>query len=71
LHLGAIVTLVDVVGSIAIPAAGFPLDTGTSVEINVSCLDAAYLHVSVFQSLITLVLSLITPFSINLYYYPI
>ncbi|AES72960.1 uncharacterized protein [Medicago truncatula] len=44
LHLGATVTLVDVVGSIAIPAAGFPLDTGTSVEINVSCLDAAYLH---------------------------
>nr|AFK33840.1 unknown [Medicago truncatula] len=44
LHVGAIVTLVDVVGAIAIPAAGFPMDTGVSLEINVSCFDAAYVH---------------------------
>ncbi|MCI26606.1 acyl-coenzyme A thioesterase-like protein, partial [Trifolium medium] len=28
----------------AIPAAGFPWDSGVSLEINVSCLDAAYAH---------------------------
>jgi len=63
LHVGAIVTLVDVVGAIAIPTAGFPLDTGVSLEINVSCLDAAYANVSLFHSLIPLPLSLIIQFS--------
>ncbi|XP_058781298.1 uncharacterized protein LOC131655430 [Vicia villosa] len=44
LHGGAIATLVDVVGAAAVPAAGFPWDSGVSLEINVSCLDAAYVH---------------------------
>ncbi|PNX58017.1 acyl-coenzyme A thioesterase 13-like protein, partial [Trifolium pratense] len=42
LHGGATATLVDVVGSAAIPASGHPGLTGVSVEINVSYLDAAY-----------------------------
>jgi len=62
LHGGAITTLVDIAGGAAIPAAGFPWKSGVSVEINISCLDAAYVNVSVFQSLITLVLSLIIQF---------
>lgn len=56
LHGGALVTLVDLAGAVAIPAAGFPLETGVSVEINVSCFDAAYVHVSVIQSLILLII---------------
>ncbi|GAU36742.1 hypothetical protein TSUD_318410 [Trifolium subterraneum] len=44
LHGGAITTLVDLIGAVAIPAAGFPWDSGVSLEINVSCLDAAYAH---------------------------
>ncbi|KAK2391299.1 acyl-coenzyme A thioesterase [Trifolium repens] len=44
LHGGAITTLVDLIGAAAIPAAGFPWDSGVSLEINVSCLDAAYAH---------------------------
>ncbi|WJX40996.1 hypothetical protein P8452_28416 [Trifolium repens] len=44
LHVGAITTLVDLVGAAAIPAAGFPLETGVSVKINVTCLDAAYIN---------------------------
>ncbi|KAK2445169.1 acyl-coenzyme A thioesterase [Trifolium repens] len=44
LHVGAITTLVDLLGATAIPAAGFPSDSGVSVEINVSCLDAAYVN---------------------------
>jgi len=36
---GVIASLVDMVGGVAIPAGG------VSVEINVSCLDAAYVHV--------------------------
>ncbi|XP_004503022.1 uncharacterized protein [Cicer arietinum] len=44
LHGGAIVTLVDVIGAAAIPAAGFPMDSGVSLEINVSHLGAAYVH---------------------------
>ncbi|CAK8568033.1 unnamed protein product [Lathyrus sativus] len=36
LHGGALVTPVDLVGAAAIPAAGFPLETGVSVQINVS-----------------------------------
>ncbi|PNX63961.1 acyl-coenzyme A thioesterase, partial [Trifolium pratense] len=46
LHGGVITTLVDVVGAAAIPAAGFPWETGVSLEINVSCLDATYAHVA-------------------------
>ncbi|XP_045825809.1 acyl-coenzyme A thioesterase 13-like [Trifolium pratense] len=44
LHGGVITTLVNVVGAAAIPAAGFPWETGVSLEINVSCLDATYAH---------------------------
>ncbi|WJX40994.1 hypothetical protein P8452_28414 [Trifolium repens] len=44
LHGGAITTLVDLIGAAAIPAVGFPWDSGVSLEINVSCLDAAYAH---------------------------
>ncbi|CAJ2641354.1 unnamed protein product [Trifolium pratense] len=44
LHVGAITTLVDLVGAAAIPAAGFPVDTGVSVEINVTCFHAAYVN---------------------------
>ncbi|PNX74825.1 acyl-coenzyme A thioesterase [Trifolium pratense] len=44
LHGGAITTLVDLIGAAAIPAAGFPWDSGVSLEINLSCLDAAYAH---------------------------
>ncbi|KEH35673.1 acyl-coenzyme A thioesterase-like protein [Medicago truncatula] len=62
LHGGAITTLVDIAGGTAIPAAGFPWKSGVSVEINISCLDAAYVNVSLFQSLITLALSLILQF---------
>lgn len=43
LHGGAIAALVDVVGSAAIPTVGYSApNTGVSVEINVSYLDAAY-----------------------------
>ncbi|CAK8568028.1 unnamed protein product [Lathyrus sativus] len=42
LHGGATATLVDVVGSAAIPASGHVGLTGVSVEINVTNLDAAY-----------------------------
>ncbi|AES72955.1 putative acyl-CoA hydrolase [Medicago truncatula] len=42
LHGGAITTLVDLVGATAVPTAGFSWSSGVSVEINVSCLDAAY-----------------------------
>ncbi|XP_057421709.1 uncharacterized protein LOC130715606 [Lotus japonicus] len=43
LHGGATATLVDVVGSAAIPTVGYSsASTGVSVEINVSYLDAAY-----------------------------
>ncbi|TKY73744.1 Acyl-coenzyme A thioesterase 13 [Spatholobus suberectus] len=43
LHGGATAALVDVVGSAAIPAVGYSIpNTGVSVEINVSYLDAAY-----------------------------
>jgi acyl-coenzyme A thioesterase PaaI-like protein len=49
LHGGAITTLVDLIGAAAIPAAGFPWDSGVSLEINVSCLDAAYAHVSIYN----------------------
>lgn len=46
LHGGATAALVDVVGSAAIPASGYlGRNTGVSVEINVSYLDAAYAHV--------------------------
>ncbi|WJX57728.1 hypothetical protein P8452_43256 [Trifolium repens] len=44
LHVGAIPTLVDILGAAAILAIGFPSDSGLSIEINVSCLDAAYVH---------------------------
>ncbi|KAK2411066.1 acyl-coenzyme A thioesterase [Trifolium repens] len=44
LHVGAITTLVDILGVAAIPTIGFPSDLGLSIEINVSCLDAAYVH---------------------------
>ncbi|AES72953.1 putative acyl-CoA hydrolase [Medicago truncatula] len=45
LHGGATAALVDVVGSAAIPASGYlGRNTGVSVEINVSYLDAAYAH---------------------------
>ncbi|CAJ2641355.1 unnamed protein product [Trifolium pratense] len=43
-HIGAIITLVDVAGAAAIPAAGFPWLSGVSLEINVSCFHAAYAH---------------------------
>jgi len=47
LHGGATAALVDVVGSAVIPTVGYSgLNTGVSVEINVSYLDAAYLDVS-------------------------
>ncbi|RDX70741.1 Acyl-coenzyme A thioesterase 13 [Mucuna pruriens] len=43
LHGGAIAALVDVVGSAAIPTVGYSApNTGVSVEINVTYLDAAY-----------------------------
>ncbi|XP_020212965.1 acyl-coenzyme A thioesterase 13 [Cajanus cajan] len=43
LHGGATAALVDVVGSAAIPTVGYSApNTGVSVEINVSYLDAAY-----------------------------
>jgi len=46
LHGGATVTLVDLVGSAAIPASGYlGRSTGVSLEINVSYLDAAYADV--------------------------
>ena len=49
LHGGATATLVDVVGSAAIPTVGYlPQRTGVSVEINVSYLDAAYVDVSIY-----------------------
>ncbi|XP_061376125.1 uncharacterized protein LOC133318163 [Gastrolobium bilobum] len=43
LHGGATAALVDVVGSAAIPTVGYSApNTGVSVEINVTYLDAAY-----------------------------
>ncbi|CAJ1974744.1 unnamed protein product [Sphenostylis stenocarpa] len=43
LHGGATAALVDIVGSAAIPTVGYAgSNTGVSVEINVSYLDAAY-----------------------------
>ena len=46
LHGGATAALVDVVGSAAIPASGYlARNTGVSVEINVTYLDAAYADV--------------------------
>ncbi|KAL2347129.1 hypothetical protein Fmac_001129 [Flemingia macrophylla] len=46
LHGGATAALVDVVGSAAIPTVGYGgANTGVSVEINVSYLDAAYADV--------------------------
>ncbi|KAG5050070.1 hypothetical protein JHK85_011173 [Glycine max] len=52
LHGGAIAALVDVVGSAAIPTVGYSApNTGVSVEINVSYLDAAYADVSRLLSL--------------------
>ncbi|XP_020228306.1 uncharacterized protein LOC109809410 [Cajanus cajan] len=46
LHGGATAALVDVVGSAAIPTVGYSApNTGVSVEINVSYLDAAYADV--------------------------
>ena len=59
MHGGAITTLVDIAGAAALTAAGVPWKSGVSLEINISCLDAACVNVSVFQSLITLALSLI------------
>ncbi|XP_039687658.1 acyl-coenzyme A thioesterase 13 [Medicago truncatula] len=44
LHGGAITTLVDIVGAAAIPAAGFPWNSGVSIEINISCFDATYVN---------------------------
>ncbi|XP_057728640.1 uncharacterized protein LOC130944367 [Arachis stenosperma] len=45
LHGGATATMVDVVGSAAIPTLGHMSGrTGVSVEINVTYLDAAYAH---------------------------
>ncbi|RZC17508.1 Acyl-coenzyme A thioesterase 13 isoform D [Glycine soja] len=53
LHGGAIAALVDVVGSAAIPTVGYSApNTGVSVEINVSYLDAAYADVSRLLSLV-------------------
>ena len=47
LHGGATAALVDVVGSAVIPTVGFTgPNTGVSVEINVSYVDAAYVDVS-------------------------
>ncbi|XP_061376126.1 uncharacterized protein LOC133318164 [Gastrolobium bilobum] len=40
LHGGATATLVDLVGAAAIPSAGYSPNSGVSVEINVSYLDA-------------------------------
>jgi hypothetical protein len=54
LHGGAITTLVDVIGAAAIPAAGFPWESGVSVEINASCLDAAYVNVRIYLSYVVL-----------------
>lgn len=46
LHGGAMAAMVDIVGSAAIPASGYSgPNTGVSVEINVSYLDAAYADV--------------------------
>ncbi|XP_050223074.1 uncharacterized protein LOC126673128 [Mercurialis annua] len=50
LHGGATATLVDLVGSAVIFTVGAPF-TGVSVEINVSYLDAAYLDVSLTNSI--------------------
>ena len=44
LHGGAITTLVDIIGAAAVPAAGFPWCSGVSIDINVSCFDAAYVN---------------------------
>lgn len=43
LHGGATAALVDIVGSVVIHTVGAP-SSGVSVEINVSYLDAAFLH---------------------------
>ncbi|XP_027366912.1 acyl-coenzyme A thioesterase 13-like [Abrus precatorius] len=44
LHGGATAALVDVVGAAAIPFAGYPRNSGVSVEISVSYLDAVHAH---------------------------
>ncbi|RDX72805.1 Acyl-coenzyme A thioesterase 13, partial [Mucuna pruriens] len=44
LHGGATATLVDLVGAAVIPSAGYSSRSGVSVEINVSYLDAVYVH---------------------------
>ncbi|AES72956.2 acyl-coenzyme A thioesterase-like protein [Medicago truncatula] len=49
LHGGAITTLVRdgngyPMGAAAIPAAGFPWNSGVSIEINISCFDATYVN---------------------------
>ncbi|CAN1342718.1 Acyl-coenzyme A thioesterase 13 [Linum perenne] len=51
LHGGATATLVDLVGSAVIFTVGAP-QTGVSVEINVSYLDAAYVNVGIINRIL-------------------
>lgn len=44
LHVGAIATLVDMVGATVVYTLGAPA-SGVSLEINLSCFEAAYLDV--------------------------